>query len=115
LMVENHPRFYEICWGAQRAGAIYTAISTRLSAEEAAYIVNDCGAKLFVGSRKLADVASRLPAMSPAVGHWLMLDGTVDGYESLEAAMAAQPATRIADEVAGNDMLYSSGTTGRPK
>jgi long-chain acyl-CoA synthetase len=115
LMVENHPRFYEICWGAQRAGAIYTAISTRLSADEAAYIVNDCGARLFVGSRKLAEVAGKLPAKAPGVGRWLMLDGVVEGYESLEAAMAAQPPSRIADEVAGNDMLYSSGTTGRPK
>src|SRR5690606_41842829 len=95
LMVENHPCFYEICWRAQRAGAIYTAISTRLSADEAAYIVNDCGARLFVGSRKLADTCARLPALCPTVGRWLMLDGTIDGFESCEAAMAAQPATRI--------------------
>ncbi|MCO5120051.1 MAG: AMP-binding protein [Burkholderiaceae bacterium] len=115
LMVENHPRFYEICWGAQRSGVIFTAISTRLSAEEAAYIVNDCGAKLFVGSRKLADVCAKLPALTAAVRRWLMLDGTVDGFESWEAAMAAQPAVPVDDEVAGSDMLYSSGTTGRPK
>src|SRR5690606_3403093 len=115
LMVENHPRFYQVCWGAQRAGVIYTAISTRLSADEAAYIVNDCGARLFVGSRKLADTCARLPALCPTVGRWLMLDGTIDGFESCEAAMAAPPATRIADELAGSDMLYSSGTTGRPK
>ncbi|HWS75288.1 MAG TPA: AMP-binding protein, partial [Quisquiliibacterium sp.] len=52
---------------------------------------------------------------APGVKHWLMMDGTADGYGSWEAAIDAQPKTRIADESAGTDMLYSSGTTGRPK
>lgn len=115
LMIENHPVFYQICWGAQRAGVIFTAISTRLSAEEAAYIINDCGAKLFVGSKKLATTCAGLLALAPAVGRWLMVDDTVAGFESFDAALAAQPAERIADEMGGYDMLYSSGTTGRPK
>lgn len=115
FMIENHPRFYEICWGAQRAGAVYTAISTRLGADEAAYIINDCGARLFIGSHRLAETCAQIPAMAPEVGRWFMLDGTVDGFEAWETAVAAQPATRIPDEVGGHDMLYSSGTTGRPK
>jgi long-chain acyl-CoA synthetase len=44
IFMENHPRFLEICWAAQRAGLIYTAISSRLTAPETAYIVEDCGA-----------------------------------------------------------------------
>ena len=44
LLVENHPRFYELCFGAHRAGLVYTAISTRLTVGEARYIVEDCGA-----------------------------------------------------------------------
>ena len=44
-----------------------------------------------------------------------MLDGTVEGFESWESAVAAKPPTPIADETEGADMLYSSGTTGRPK
>ena len=48
ILLENHPRFFELCWGAQRAGIIYTAISTRLTVSEAAYIVQDCGAKVLV-------------------------------------------------------------------
>ena len=39
LFMENNPRFFEICWGAQRAGLIYTAISSRLTAGEVEYIV----------------------------------------------------------------------------
>ncbi|MDE0255235.1 MAG: AMP-binding protein, partial [Rhodospirillaceae bacterium] len=48
FFVENHPRFFELCWGAKRAGLYYTAISSYLTAGEVAYIVNDCGARLFV-------------------------------------------------------------------
>jgi long-chain acyl-CoA synthetase len=51
LFLENNARFFEICWGAQRSGLIYTAISSRLTAAEADYIVSDCGAKLFITSK----------------------------------------------------------------
>jgi len=115
ILLENHVRFFEICWGAQRAGIIYTAISSRLTAGEAGYIVTDCGAQLLVTSKALAGVAAEI---LPQIGHVasrLMIDGTIDGYEAFETAVAAQPAQRIADETAGGDMLYSSGTTGRPK
>ena len=115
LFLENHPRYFEICWGAQRSGLIYTAISSRLTAEEVAYIVGDCGAKLFVTSKYLAERAAELKPMIPGAANRYMLDGTIDGYASWEEAVAAEPATPIADQIAGTDMLYSSGTTGRPK
>jgi long-chain acyl-CoA synthetase len=115
VMLENHPRFFEILWGAQRAGIIYTAISSRLTADEAAYIVNDCAAKLVVSSAALAGVATALPASCAGVHTWLMLGAAPEGWLDFAATLAAQPATRIADETAGTDMLYSSGTTGRPK
>ena len=115
LMLENHPRFFEILWGAQRAGIIYTAISSRLTADEAAYIVGDCAARLVVSSMALAEVARALPARCPGVGSWLMIGDAPAGWEAYETAVAAQPASRLSDETAGTDMLYSSGTTGRPK
>ena len=115
MMLENHPRFFEIAWGAQRAGIIYTAISSRLTADEAGYIVNDCAARLVVSSQALAPVAALLPPACPGVGTWLMIGDTPAGWQSYAAEVAAQPADRIADETAGADMLYSSGTTGRPK
>ena len=115
LYLENNPRFFEICWGAQRAGLVYTAISSRLTAPEVDYIVNDCGAKLFVTSSHLREKAADLANLMPGVANRYMIGDTIAGYESWEEAVAAQPATRIADETAGHDMLYSSGTTGRPK
>jgi len=115
LMLENHPRYFEICWAAQRAGIIYTAISSRLTAGEAAYIVGDCGAKVFITSMALAGQAAELLRLTPHVQTRLMLDGAIEGYTRYESAVAGCPATPIADQVAGGDMLYSSGTTGRPK
>ena len=132
ILLENHPRFYEICFGAHRAGVIYTAMSTRLTVSEAAYIVENCEARVLITSHAMRGLAQQLLPHTIALTARLMLDGVapevaassagatgVDGhaigYTAFEAAIAACPVTRIADETAGGDMLYSSGTTGRPK
>ncbi len=115
FFLENHPRFYELVWAAQRSGLYYTAISSRLTAPEIDYIVNDCGAKVIVTTHAKADVAAALVDAMPRVERRLMIDGAIPGWESYEAAVAAFPPTPIPDEQEGSDMLYSSGTTGRPK
>ncbi|MBL8385003.1 MAG: AMP-binding protein [Burkholderiales bacterium] len=115
ILLENHPRYFEICFGAHRAGIIYTAMSTRLTAGEAAYIIENCEARLLVTSRAMSGLAEELLAQTPGVTHRLMIDGVAPGHASYEDAVTAQSAARIADETAGGDMLYSSGTTGRPK
>lgn len=111
IFLENHIDFLPLCWAAQRSGLVYTCISTKLTADEAGYIVNDCGAKLLVAGASLAGVAKDLPA----VPHRFSVGGDIPGYQPLDAALEAMPATRIPDESPGRDMLYSSGTTGRPK
>jgi long-chain acyl-CoA synthetase len=113
--IENQAHFHAVAWGAHYAGLYYTAISTRLTVEEAAYVLNDCGARVFVTSARQSEVATGVIALTPDVEVRLMLDGVIDGYDSYEEALARQPADEIADPVAGLDMLYSSGTTGRPK
>jgi long-chain acyl-CoA synthetase len=115
LCLENHPRYLEVLWGCEYAGLIYTAISTRLTSEEAAYVVNDCGARAYITSTYKAELAAELLDETPNVELRLMLDGTVPGYDAYEAALAAQPTTPFDGRLAGADMLYSSGTTGRPK
>jgi acyl-CoA synthetase (AMP-forming)/AMP-acid ligase II len=115
LLLENHPRFYEIVWGAQRGGLYYTPMSTRLTPGEIEYIVGDCDAKALVTSAAMGELATALVDRMPGVTARLMLDGTRPGYASWEDAVAAHPPTPIADEVEGSDLLYSSGTTGRPK
>lgn len=117
IYMENNARFLEICWAAQRAGLYYTAISSRLTAGEVDFIVADCGAKLFITSAHQQPVANELieQALLKAVEGRYMVNGTAPGYDAYESARDAMPATAIADETAGVDMLYSSGTTGRPK
>ncbi|MFM1982591.1 MAG: hypothetical protein RJB22_1310 [Pseudomonadota bacterium] len=111
FMLENTPDYYNLTWGAQRAGLRYVCISSRLTADETDYILENSGAKLFVISAGLAGAAAKLTTQVERYA----LGGAVPGYGVLEEALAPMPKTPIADERAGVDMLYSSGTTGRPK
>ena len=113
--MENHPRYLEVAWGCRYAGLIYTAASSRLTSGELEYILNDCEAKAFITSHYKADQAAEIVAATPNVQLRLMLDGTIDGYQSYESTVAAASPEPLPDRVAGTDMLYSSGTTGRPK
>jgi acyl-CoA synthetase (AMP-forming)/AMP-acid ligase II len=115
LCLENHPRFFEITWAAQRSGLYYTPISSRLTAGEVAYIVGDCGAKVFITSAAQRELAEELGDQMPLVHTRLMLDGVAMGLESYEDAVSRQAPTPVREELEGQDMLYSSGTTGRPK
>ena len=112
ILMSNCADYLAICWGAQRSGLVYVAMSTKLTADEAGYIIADSGAKLLVASASLGAVAV---AAAPDVAARYAVGGAIPGFADLDAALAAQPATRIADESCGRDMLYSSGTTGRPK
>jgi acyl-CoA synthetase (AMP-forming)/AMP-acid ligase II len=114
MLIENHPRFFEVAWGAQSAGLYFTPVSTLLTAEEAAYVATDSGASALVTTARQAEKAEALRAMTPDIRHRLMLDGTADGYLSYEDAVAGCPADPL-DTAQGAPMLYSSGTTGRPK
>lgn len=113
--MENHPWFLSLAWGAHYAGLYYTAISSRLTGEEAAYIVDDCGARVLLLSQYTSGLVPDLADTTPKVEHRFMLGGTTEGYASFEDAVAAQPADDLPDATEGVDMLYSSGTTGRPK
>jgi acyl-CoA synthetase (AMP-forming)/AMP-acid ligase II len=116
IFAENHPRFLEVTWGAQRAGLYYTAVNSHLTAEEAAYIVDDCDAAVVVSTRHLAAVAAELDERRAPKAHTrLLLDGDLEGWERYEDVVGAMTTEPVADEAEGDFMLYSSGTTGRPK
>jgi len=115
FLLENNDKFHEVCWGAQRAGLYFTAISSRLSPDEAAYILNDCGAELFITSHAKKDIAEGVSSKIPNVKTKLMMNGTIQGYRSYEDMIEPFPSAPLADECEGADMLYSSGTTGKPK
>ena len=114
--MENHDRYLEVVWGCHYAGLVYTCASSRLQTSELEYIIDDCGARAFITSKYKSEQAEELRDKMPGVELRLMLDTTVDGYDSYEAVVADMPATPLDEErKAGLDMLYSSGTTGRPK
>jgi len=117
IFMDNNVRYFEICWAAQRAGLYFTCVPSRLTAGEVAYIVGDCGARMLFASKALETVAAQLVAenLIPKVERRFAVGGDIAGYEPYEPAREALPTTPIADETAGTDMLYSSGTTGRPK
>ncbi|MBV1879136.1 MAG: AMP-binding protein [Pseudomonadales bacterium] len=115
ILLENHDRFLQICLAALRAGLYFTAISYRLQESEVEYIVNDCQAKVFITSIDRQSVVEKLAGKMPNIVQSYMLDGLIPGFESWEDATDKMPVRKIEDESTGASMLYSSGTTGRPK
>ncbi len=115
LCLENRREYLPLCWGAGYAGLYFTAISSRLTAEELGYIIEDSASRAFITSPHKADQVAELADQLGGLDLLASIGGTVDGFEPLEALLAAQPAEELPDAVEGRPMLYSSGTTGRPK
>ena len=118
FFMENTPRLLECEGAAERTGLYFTCINSYLAAEEVAYIVDDCLAKVVITTGAKRAVAAQLPALCPNVERWLMVDTDGEpeaGFETYEEVAAGYPVTNIDDEQLGLAMLYSSGTTGRPK
>ncbi|MDP1818667.1 MAG: AMP-binding protein [Acidimicrobiales bacterium] len=114
-LLENNVRYPEVYWAAIRSGLYVTTVNRYLTGEEAAFIVEDCEARVLVTSAALAEVAVDVARRVPGCPVRLMVDGVAEGYEPYEEAIAGHPAEPLAEEPMGETMLYSSGTTGRPK
>ncbi len=118
ILLPNDERTHEVVFGAQRSGLYYTMVNTHLTAEEAAYIVNDCGASTLVTSARLNGLAVEMAPLTPAVELRLMLadDADVpDGHVAYDEFVRPYRGEPLAHEEEGFPMLYSSGTTGHPK
>jgi len=116
ILLENHPRYFEVFWAAQRCGLYTTPINWHLKPEEMGYIVEDCDATALVTSVTFGQIAKEIEPHLGAGQISLAIDGDVTGYERYEDAVAGFPAEPLAGgEVEGQFMFYSSGTTGRPK
>ncbi len=115
VLMENNLRFFEPVWAAFRSGFYLTTVNRYLPPDEAAYIINDSGAKAIVITHEKRETAAGLTDLIPNCPIRLMIGGTIPGWESYEDAVGAQPPEPLAEEWMGESMLYSSGTTGRPK
>ena len=122
MFMENHARFVEVCAAGERTGAYYTCINSFLTAEELAYILQNSESQVLVTTAALAEVAWAALPSCPKLRCCLVIDGPdtprqvahvqVQDYAQ---AVGSLPTTPVADESLGTAMLYSSGTTGRPK
>ena len=125
IFMENNDRYLEACGAGERSGHYYTCINSYLQPDEMAYIVDNSGSRAIVTSAARWDVVERALPSCPGVELVLVVGGADagielgerDGVEVLdyEAAVADQPSEPLDDERLGVAMLYSSGTTGRPK
>jgi long-chain acyl-CoA synthetase len=117
IFMENNARYVECCAAGERAGLYYTCINSFLTPEEVAYIVNNSESKVLIFSQEKRSVATEALKSCPNVEVAIIVDAPGDGQTilNLHDATAGFPSTPIADESLGGAMLYSSGTTGRPK
>src|SRR3954447_23182996 len=113
LLAAHGPRVHEVYWAAQRSGLYITAVNHHLTANEVSYIVHDSGAKALVVSA--SPLAAEVAELSGDVPVRLAYDGAVPGFDDYDTALEGVPSEPLPDQPRGADMLYSSGTTGRPK
>jgi long-chain acyl-CoA synthetase len=111
LVARNRTEWVETFAAAQRAGLRLTPVNWHLGPAETEYIVRDCGASAVVLD---ASVAALAPAVASAPVR-LAIGGSVEGCEDYETALAAESTDPLPDPRPGSIMLYTSGTTGRPK
>src|SRR5215211_2082349 len=117
VLMENNAHLHAVMWAARRSGLYYAPINTHLTPAEAAYIVDNSGAKAVIGTRALRKVCEGLAEHLPnGLPDLLMIaDDDLDGWQRYPECVADQADTPIPDEREGDLLQYSSGTTGRPK
>ena len=117
IFMENNSRYLEACGAGEKAGLYFTCVNSYLTAPELAYILTNSQSRILITSVAKLDVAREALKQCPKVELCIVVDGASesDRIVGLKEATAGLPGTPIADQSIGTAMLYSSGTTGRPK
>jgi long-chain acyl-CoA synthetase len=117
IFMENNSRYIEACSAGERSGLYFTCVNSYLTAGELAYILTNSQSRILITSRAKLDVARETLKECPKVELCIVADGEgeSDRIVGLREATSGLPNTPIPDESVGTAMLYSSGTTGRPK
>jgi long-chain acyl-CoA synthetase len=115
IVCSNRPDFAEAVHACLRAGLRYTPVNWHLTPNEVAYIVNDCGAKALVGDARFAELLANAAKLARGAAVRLAVGGDISGFEPYDEAIAGEDAHDIADPSPGRRILYTSGTTGKPK
>ena len=115
MLSDNSAECFVLYWAALRSGLYLTAINFHLTVDEAAYIVQDCDAQVLFASGELGDLAAEVRRLCPDLEGAYAYGPAVEGYGDFDALLAGAGNRALEDQPRGSDMLYSSGTTGRPK
>jgi long-chain acyl-CoA synthetase len=115
LLAHNGPEFVEVWAATQRSGLRLTAVNWHQSSELVAYVVDNCDAKALVASGRFAAAALEVAKLSGKLEVKLSFAGPIDGFEDYEKALSTESKENIDKAETGSTMLYTSGTTGRPK
>jgi long-chain acyl-CoA synthetase len=113
LVLPNRPEFFEITWGCQLSGLYYSAVNTHFTPDEVVYVINDSEAKAVFVDKSMADLAEQIRRDNRGVVVHISVGGTLPGWRPYHDAVASTGDAPPASD--GTEMLYSSGTTGRPK
>jgi len=111
----NDVEFFDLYWACHRVGLYFTPVNWHLQEDEIQYIVDNCDAKALFAHARFAELAQRVASRSPKLKERFAVGGQIGGFRSLEQALSDVPDAPLADELEGSVMLYSSGTTGKPK
>jgi long-chain acyl-CoA synthetase len=115
LICSNRPEFAEVLYATQRTGLRLTPVNWHLTSGEAAYIVGDCEARALIADASAPGVPEAAVHANPSCTVCLAIGGPIAGFEDYEEAVGAEDGTDLEDPELGATMLYTSGTTGRPK
>jgi acyl-coenzyme A synthetase/AMP-(fatty) acid ligase len=114
--IANDDEFYDIFWACHRNGLYFTPVNWHLQYDEIEYIVDNCDAKALIAHPRFAELAQRVAAANPRLQLKVSIGGAIPGFQRLEDQLSDIPEDRpLQNELEGSIMLYSSGTTGRPK
>jgi long-chain acyl-CoA synthetase len=114
ILVGNTPPLFDLYWATQRVGLYLTTLNHHSNADELAYILDNCDARLLIATAELGALAEGAARAASALQFRYAI-GDIPGFGSWDAAMAAAPDAPLDRQSAGSVMIYSSGTTGRPK
>lgn len=115
LVCSNRPEFAEVFGAVLRGGLRVTPINWHLTAQEIAYIVDDCDARALIGDARFADTLYEALRKCPDVRVRIAVGGAIGGFDAYDEVLASYAPDDIPDPELGTQMLYTSGTTGHPK
>ncbi|WP_397400785.1 AMP-binding protein [Phenylobacterium sp.] len=114
ILTSNRGEFVEVQAATLRGGFRLTPVNWHLNVDEISYILNDCEALALFAEAKVATARPSADA-APDLKIKISIGGAIEGFTTYDEALAGLDGSDIADPSLGNQMLYTSGTTGRPK